>query len=859
VKRGSEVAGVEEEQVKCQGASHYLRWTGTGVEALNHEDGIPRHNCARRVTEWGKLKLREGDVARWINAGFAHPRDAAPWVAARIKAPAAATFTRAGVNLDEAKRWTKRAKLDATEALRWRTLGISPADYTMLAASPFPLTAIEPLLAEDRWKVVALVESASKAGLDPDFVLDLWHRLDELPSHERSEVARRLVLAIERDVDPADLEYLLQPSEPDRLYFLGSVAPADWCRAGVPVEAAARAMSEGWTLEETLHQMHLAESRATRVAVPKWIQIHVAIVEDEVLIESLRNAGLADGWVEFGKNEVFDVDRTVELARSGLPLRLVSRFFTFGMTDPEKIQGWFDVGVAPAAATVFANAGIPPSEGVKWLQSGFTAAEAAELGVAGNPDAQPSPRVGARWTDAFRRRRGTQNVFTIRRTDLGEVVRVVLASLDVEFDGSSSMYSSAWSRCRFLDGGWMSRQGYGFGSVSGEWIDGFHALRFICARMGIAAPRQLTGESSVPEQSELEADYVKHRNDAWASHLAWAAAARTDVAMRDQEHLADRRVGPDQWDEWHRLGFSPQQVLPLLGRGIGWAKRLRERGFDALAVAYIARHDLDPDLVQGYIELGVPLGSVSDLVRSGLTAAGLQSYLEVGLDAGVAAHWFEHGLDASRAVRWSQLALAPVECARLDGAGVEPVLADVEAQYRREIDEGSGTAAYMLGALLLEAGRTEDAVAPLRQAVEDGLAAAGRLGEAYFRLGRLSDAEQTWEAAADRYDGWSAVRLGMLREEQGDLPAAEDWYRKAVGYNDTWGMVRLGQLLRRRGQLEWSEEYLTKAATRGDAGGMDALVDLLRSHGRESEARRWELGDADVRSAVEVTYLDELS
>jgi len=406
----------------------------------------------------------------------------------------------------------------------------------------------------------------------------------------------------------------------------------------------------------------------------------------------------------------------------------------------------------------------------------------------------------------------------------------------------------------------MSQQGYGFGSVSGDWIDGFHTLRFVCARMGIAPPAQLKGEYSVPEQSELEADYVKHRNDAWASHLAWAAAARTDVAMSDQERLADRRVWPEQWDEWHRLGFSPQQVLPLLGRGIGWAKRLRARGFDALAVEHIARHDLDPDLVQGYTELGIPLGSVSDLVRSGLSAAGLQSYLELGLGASEAAHWFEHGLDASRAVRWSQLGLAPYECARLDGAGVEPVLADVEAQYRDEIDEGSDIAAYMLGAVLLEAGRTEDAVAPLRQAVEDGLvAAAGRLGEAYFRLGRLSDAEQTWEAAADRYDGWSAVRLGMICEEQGDLPAAEDWYRKAVGYNDTWGMVRLGQLLRRRGRLEWSEEYLTKAATSGDAGGVDALVDLLRSQGRESEARRWELGDAGGRSAVEVPYLDELS
>ena len=129
------------------------------------------------------------------------------------------------------------------------------------------------------------------------------------------------------------------------------------------------------------------------------------------------------------------------------------------------------------------------------------------LCVDGLPETSPNPRSNARWTDAFTRSRGHDAQFAIRDTELGSVAEEVIASLTVSFHRSSMMFSSSYSHSNFLDGGWQATAGYGFGSVSGQWVVGFHAFRFVCGRMGLRGPRHLKGESEVPEHAQLEADF----------------------------------------------------------------------------------------------------------------------------------------------------------------------------------------------------------------------------------------------------------------------------------------------------------------------------------------------------------------
>ena len=67
-----------------------------------------------------------------------------------------------------------------------------------------------------------------------------------------------------------------------------------------------------------------------------------------------------------------------------------------------------------------------------------------------------------------------------------------------QFPGSyqGGTFCSSMSAWRFLDGGIVSVNGYGWGSHSWTAVDGMEALRAICLFFGIEQPRRIKGESA---------------------------------------------------------------------------------------------------------------------------------------------------------------------------------------------------------------------------------------------------------------------------------------------------------------------------------------------------------------------------
>jgi hypothetical protein len=67
-----------------------------------------------------------------------------------------------------------------------------------------------------------------------------------------------------------------------------------------------------------------------------------------------------------------------------------------------------------------------------------------------------------------------------------------------KFPGSyhGGTFSSSQSEWKFLDGGIISQNGYGWGSHSWTIVEGAEALRAVCMFFGIQQPRAIRGEKA---------------------------------------------------------------------------------------------------------------------------------------------------------------------------------------------------------------------------------------------------------------------------------------------------------------------------------------------------------------------------
>ncbi|MDT7579562.1 MAG: hypothetical protein QOK35_826 [Pseudonocardiales bacterium] len=151
------------------------------------------------------------------------------------------------------------------------------------------------------------------------------------------------------------------------------------------------------------------------------------------------------------------------------------------------------------------------------------------------------------------------------------------------------------------------------------------------------------------------------------------------------------------------------------------------------------------------------------------------------------------------------------------------------------------------GAALLEAGRPDEAVDPLRRAVaaaEPG--ADDLLARAYLDSG-------DWFAAADHLGRLVAHghvrfagRLGVALAEIGDVDRAETAFRMAVAHGELAASNDLAILLTGEGRLTEADPILRRAADAGDPQAAANLVELLH-----------ESGDLQAATRVAERYADE--
>jgi predicted O-linked N-acetylglucosamine transferase (SPINDLY family) len=138
-------------------------------------------------------------------------------------------------------------------------------------------------------------------------------------------------------------------------------------------------------------------------------------------------------------------------------------------------------------------------------------------------------------------------------------------------------------------------------------------------------------------------------------------------------------------------------------------------------------------------------------------------------------------------------------------------LADAERAYRRLIDDGgaSGDAEHMLGLVLHQLGRSEEALDWLERARLHGgsLPLWVNLASALLALGRAAEAESysLQALSADPSHAGANLNLGLAREAQRRYPEAIDALERAV-----------------------AADPLNRAALRALGLGDDARVDLLR-------------------------------
>lgn len=348
-------------------------------------------------------------------------------------------------------------------------------------------------------------KGTSRAGED-----DLRNRLTA--ANVRQSFFEKLSVAFE----PADLLFLLTDTNSlKRTYLEGhedlpkGTRIREWVEYGVIAAHARLASKAGYTPKTLDEAVDLASSIGPDTSRQDWLEILIKHPATKKFLTSCVASRMDGPWLKAALESGATIQRLRELRRLGVPPRYLTAGTFAGCPDACSIQKWFSAGISPWASEQFIEAGLSAAAALAWLQAGFIPSEIIEFVTAKKSIEECRYKLpNVPYSKAFRREGESQ--FGIVGQYVERVWRAVQA-LDVPSMYQSSMFSTAQETISFLDGGYVSVSGYGFGSHSYTLVRGEMALRFLCCRIGVRQPRAAIDPPNPHDQAEIEAKFQEWR------------------------------------------------------------------------------------------------------------------------------------------------------------------------------------------------------------------------------------------------------------------------------------------------------------------------------------------------------------
>ena len=248
--------------------------------------------------------------------------------------------------------------------------------------------------------------------------------------------------------------------------------------------------------------MDLAASMGPDMSRQGWLEILIKHPTTKIFLSCCAAGGIDGPWLEAALRSGASFQLLQDLRKLEVPPRFLTAGIVGGATDAESIQDWFRAGISPWTSAKLIEVGLKAGDALSWLQTGFIPSEIVEFVVAKKSIEECRGKLpNVPYSRAFKRDGDTR--FRIAGPYVERVWRAVDA-LDAPSTYQSSMFSTARERTSFLDGGYVSVSGYGFGSHSYSLIRGEMALRFLCYRIGVRPPRAAASDPVPLDQAATE-------------------------------------------------------------------------------------------------------------------------------------------------------------------------------------------------------------------------------------------------------------------------------------------------------------------------------------------------------------------
>ncbi|AGM07137.1 tetratricopeptide repeat protein [Amycolatopsis keratiniphila] len=272
-----------------------------------------------------------------------------------------------------------------------------------------------------------------------------------------------------------------------------------------------------------------------------------------------------------------------------------------------------------------------------------------------------------------------------------------------------------------------------------------------------------------------------------------------------------------------------------------------------------AEEQLDPE---EWLELGDRLAN-DDPQRS------LLAYQQAAEQGG---YWLTYGNALSNsgkiaeAIQAYTLALAddPAIAHRNLGIVYHDDLEDMalaEQHFRQAVEAGDEVSSRLLGEVLVDQDRPQEAIELLESARAGGdPRALVSLGWAYKMTGHLPEAEAAFRAAHDMdLDEETVLYLGNLLQELGRLDEAAALYEQALRAGNDAVLVNLGNVRSEQGRPHEAIAFYREAIASGDNDGWNNLGHTLQHLGHLEEAREAYTTGAELGDTVAAANLRALN